>query len=60
MAQADPNKVLQRIVSENARLNLELIAADETVKAYIEEVEQLKAQIAEMTATNKVTWIDTD
>ena len=49
MAQADPNKVLQRIVSENARLNLELIAADETVKAYIEEVEQLKAQIAEMT-----------
>ena len=50
MAQADPNKVLQRIVSENARLNLELIAADETVKAYIEEVEQLKATIAELTS----------
>lgn len=47
MAQADPTRVLQRIVAENARLSLELIAADETVQAERAENELLKRRLAQ-------------
>lgn len=41
----DPNKILTRIITENARLTLELIVAQEQVIDLTTQLEALKQQV---------------